>query len=241
MTTCRHEYCNGLPSNVGRVLVNLSYEEFQQTIYHDHLGDVVYEGEYRSTTPRTECVDLNPIDLDCPNCTINLYIFSSDTFRSKFEVEFEFFQEEANLSIELREKARQASRRHLTLDYLRDRRDMERVTMIEHVIERRYTKQYHQGRGGDAVAWAAALSSELATVFGRFDRVELLEGGGQVNVDKECSICLRGSGGDEGNHRSHVRLPCQHVFHGHCIATWLKKKRSCPMCRLNLVELNNRD
>ncbi|KAK9683731.1 hypothetical protein RND81_10G161100 [Saponaria officinalis] len=99
---------------------------------------------------------------------------------------------------------------------------MDRVITIEHVMERRHTIFYHQGRGPDTVPWATTLSSELAAVFSRFDRVELV-GGGQVNDDEDCSICLRGSG-DEGNYRSHVRLPCQHVFHGHCIATWLKKR-----------------
>lgn len=43
----------------------------------------------------------------------------------------------------------------------------------------------------------------------------------------DCHICLDAV--DFG--AEIVALSCRHVFHKHCIHTWLKMKRSCPICR----------
>ena len=40
---------------------------------------------------------------------------------------------------------------------------------------------------------------------------------------------------------SDVRLSCGHHFHGQCIANWLWKKQSCPMCRNEPDETSNQD
>lgn len=52
------------------------------------------------------------------------------------------------------------------------------------------------------------------------------------NAEKEhmnqiCQICLEGV--EHG--AVLVELECGHVYHRHCIHTWLKQKRSCPTCR----------
>jgi hypothetical protein len=49
----------------------------------------------------------------------------------------------------------------------------------------------------------------------------------------ECSICL-----DEYSPGVRVRrLPCQHVFHGNCIARWLiERSATCPLCKTDLYE-----
>ncbi|KAK1567061.1 hypothetical protein Q3G72_007658 [Acer saccharum] len=45
-----------------------------------------------------------------------------------------------------------------------------------------------------------------------------------------CGICLEEfSGGVEAR-----RMPCSHVFHGHCIVNWLHIRKFCPLCRFEL-------
>jgi hypothetical protein len=41
-----------------------------------------------------------------------------------------------------------------------------------------------------------------------------------------CAICL----GDYSADEEMVVLPCQHYFHDECIATWLRRKATCPLC-----------
>ncbi|CAK9177651.1 unnamed protein product [Ilex paraguariensis] len=42
-----------------------------------------------------------------------------------------------------------------------------------------------------------------------------------------CSICMEEFAvNQEMNH-----LPCNHFFHRHCIASWLKRSKTCPLCR----------
>jgi len=42
-------------------------------------------------------------------------------------------------------------------------------------------------------------------------------------VDTRCTICL-------DNMSAGVRLPCSHVFHKHCLYTWLFNSQRCPNC-----------
>jgi len=48
--------------------------------------------------------------------------------------------------------------------------------------------------------------------------------------DAVCSICLE-SYEDEEVVR---RLPCKHLFHSHCVDTWLRVNASCPLCKQNV-------
>ena len=46
--------------------------------------------------------------------------------------------------------------------------------------------------------------------------------------DAQCSICLA----DYEEHDMLKRLPgCRHHFHTHCIDPWLKKNKTCPLCK----------
>ncbi|KAK6265280.1 hypothetical protein QUC31_016117 [Theobroma cacao] len=56
---------------------------------------------------------------------------------------------------------------------------------------------------------------------------------GKVVVEgsgKDCPICLEELVvGFEA-----ACMPCSHVFHDHCIVTWLNRKKRCPCCRFKL-------
>lgn len=50
------------------------------------------------------------------------------------------------------------------------------------------------------------------------------------HMNDDCHICLD----RVGFGAQLVVLPCEHKFHKSCIHTWLKQKRSCPICRREL-------
>ncbi|XP_022751574.1 E3 ubiquitin-protein ligase ATL9-like [Durio zibethinus] len=62
------------------------------------------------------------------------------------------------------------------------------------------------------------------------DLFELCDVGALAADQGTCAICLEGLSMD-----SCRKTPCSHVFHGGCIAQWLWRKRSCPMCRSQLA------
>ncbi|XVF88129.1 hypothetical protein PTKIN_Ptkin19aG0025200 [Pterospermum kingtungense] len=59
---------------------------------------------------------------------------------------------------------------------------------------------------------------------------KLCDVGAFAGDEGTCAICL-----EEFSMDSCRKMPCSHVFHGHCIAQWLWRKRSCPVCRSQLV------
>ena len=46
-----------------------------------------------------------------------------------------------------------------------------------------------------------------------------------------CPVCLCGYELDD----TLLRLPCEHLFHEHCVSRWLAQDSSCPQCRFNLM------
>ncbi|XP_071945003.1 RING finger protein 215-like [Antedon mediterranea] len=52
---------------------------------------------------------------------------------------------------------------------------------------------------------------------------------------KECAVCL-----DTFLPNQLVRvLPCYHSFHCKCVDSWLLRRRTCPLCKLNIIEHNS--
>lgn len=50
-------------------------------------------------------------------------------------------------------------------------------------------------------------------------------------TDLDCTICQ-----EDLCQQTVASLPCGHVFHKKCICTWLRRKATCPTCRLELTE-----
>ncbi|XP_020217801.1 E3 ubiquitin-protein ligase SIRP1 [Cajanus cajan] len=48
---------------------------------------------------------------------------------------------------------------------------------------------------------------------------------------EKCNICMDKFQDEYGNSLSLLSMPCNHVFHGHCIVKWLQTSHMCPLCR----------
>ncbi|KAL1410284.1 E3 ubiquitin-protein ligase hrd1 [Vanrija albida] len=69
--------------------------------------------------------------------------------------------------------------------------------------------------------------------------------------DKTCIICREemvarepDAPGDDGPNMTPKKLVCGHIFHFHCLRTWLERQQSCPTCRrdvLNVTPVPRRD
>ncbi|KAF9007990.1 hypothetical protein BDQ17DRAFT_182079 [Cyathus striatus] len=65
--------------------------------------------------------------------------------------------------------------------------------------------------------------------------------------DRTCIICreemlLQVAGAapaGDGPNTTPKKLPCGHIFHFHCLRSWLERQQSCPTCRRNVLESNN--
>ena len=58
----------------------------------------------------------------------------------------------------------------------------------------------------------------------RARRVARFVGTKEVTASAECAICLEHSG-------PACRLECGHSFHAECLAKWLVRSPTCPLCR----------
>jgi len=56
-----------------------------------------------------------------------------------------------------------------------------------------------------------------------------------------CLECLASSPKGDAKNREEVVLSCSHGFHRDCLATWLKTKDTCPMCRETLRSPKRRE
>ncbi|XP_020180577.1 E3 ubiquitin-protein ligase Os06g0535400-like [Aegilops tauschii subsp. strangulata] len=64
--------------------------------------------------------------------------------------------------------------------------------------------------------------------LGYFRHSAAAGGGASGAAEKVCAICL----GELAAGEKCSEVPaCRHVFHRRCIALWLEKKSTCPLCR----------
>ncbi|CAL0311997.1 unnamed protein product [Lupinus luteus] len=62
-------------------------------------------------------------------------------------------------------------------------------------------------------------------------------------LPQKCQICLEkfyGEKEDEDDDVEITTMPCDHVFHHHCIMQWLQTSHMCPLCRYPLSTNNKR-
>jgi len=93
-------------------------------------------------------------------------------------------------------------------------------------------QQPHQPRGGAAEATEdhAGAPPVDEGALGDLPVVRITEADLVQDGNDECCICL-----EEQKVGDRVtKLPCGHLYHGECIAGWLRKHGTCPNCRYEL-------
>lgn len=66
------------------------------------------------------------------------------------------------------------------------------------------------------------------------ERLPIIEWSGEQETQTECAVCTHAFTQRE----SLVHLPCSrlHIFHRECVARWLERNASCPLCRQLVVD-----
>ncbi|XP_028751425.1 E3 ubiquitin-protein ligase RNF181-like [Neltuma alba] len=59
-----------------------------------------------------------------------------------------------------------------------------------------------------------------------------------MDGDAVCSVCMQGfdqrSNLDSDDGNKQIQIPCGHVYHSGCIAAWISRSNSCPLCRSHI-------
>ena len=86
----------------------------------------------------------------------------------------------------------------------------------------------------------ADISSVLAQLQNDSTSQECDTSDSNTTEAPECSICLCDfQHGDTIAWARNTNDECHHIFHQECITEWLKSKDVCPMCRTNILRLDD--
>ncbi|KAI3905818.1 hypothetical protein MKW98_006452 [Papaver atlanticum] len=66
-----------------------------------------------------------------------------------------------------------------------------------------------------------------------------------VAIVEMCSVCMVGpadqnesiivNGDEKEEEELGKQMPCKHIYHAHCITTWLSRHNTCPLCRSQMI------
>lgn len=76
------------------------------------------------------------------------------------------------------------------------------------------------------------LKSEAKKAIGRLEVLTLKRGDELTTSDSMCAVCIESYKAGEVV----TVLTCDHIFHKVCIEPWLLEKRTCPMCKCDILK-----
>ncbi|XP_027871201.1 E3 ubiquitin-protein ligase RNF128a [Xiphophorus couchianus] len=76
------------------------------------------------------------------------------------------------------------------------------------------------------------LKSEAKKAIGRLEVITLKRGDELTTSDAMCAVCIESYKAGEVV----TVLTCDHVFHKACIEPWLLERRTCPMCKCDILK-----
>ncbi|KAI3873222.1 hypothetical protein MKX03_024981 [Papaver bracteatum] len=97
------------------------------------------------------------------------------------------------------------------------------VDYVEGISERLSVDAAAQLRQTDRVGVSLRII-DYVCIPRRLERMRDVQGEDEVC----CAICTEGVIAED----EVTKLPCSHILHAHCLARWLRKKQSCPLCRI---------
>jgi hypothetical protein len=114
--------------------------------------------------------------------------------------------------------------------------------MIVPVHNREYLLGVIAGAAAGVAASAPSSCASVETpveIFERF-KINVTKADDKVQAQAQekkkedcCSVCTE----DYTDEDQTVTTECNHLFHARCLATWVKTKNTCPICRKSLVNL----
>ncbi|XP_054900760.1 E3 ubiquitin-protein ligase RNF128a [Poeciliopsis prolifica] len=76
------------------------------------------------------------------------------------------------------------------------------------------------------------LKSEAKKAIGRLEVITLKRGNELTTSDAMCAVCIESYKAGEVV----TVLTCDHIFHKACIEPWLLERRTCPMCKCDILK-----